>query len=78
MRAAEIKVKELIATKQPKRYDEAVSLLRDLKDLAEFQNRIVFFHSRVRELVSANLRKATLVDRINRGKILEGIMDEGK
>jgi hypothetical protein len=71
------KVEELIATKQPKRYDEAVSLLGDLKDLAQFQNRIDSFHPRVRELVSAHLRKATLVDKINRGKILEGIVKEG-
>jgi hypothetical protein len=72
------KVDEFIATKQPKRYDEAVSLLRDLKDLAAFQNRKGFFNSRVLDLVSAHLRKATLVDKINRGKILEGIVKEGK
>jgi hypothetical protein len=71
-------VDELIATKQPKRYDEAVFLLRDLKDLAEFQNRMDLFNSRVLDLVSAHLRKATLVDKINRGKILEGIVKEGK
>jgi hypothetical protein len=71
-------VEELIATKQPKRYDEAVFLLRDLKDLAEFQNREDLFNSRVLDLVSAHLRKATLVDKINQGKILEGIVKEGK
>jgi hypothetical protein len=71
-------VGELIATKQPKRYDEAVFLLRDLKDLAEFQNRKDLFNSRVLDLVRAHLRKPTLVDKINRGKILEGIVKEGK
>jgi hypothetical protein len=71
-------VDELIATKQPKRYDEAVFLLRDLKDLAEFQNRMDLFYSRALDLVSAHLRKAILVDKINRGKILEGIVKEGK
>ena len=72
------KVEEFIATKQPKRYDEAVSLLRDLKDLAEFQNRKDLFNSRVQDLVRAHLRKPTLVDKINRGKILEGIVKEGR
>jgi hypothetical protein len=71
-------VEEFIATKQPKRYDEAVSLLRDLKDLAEFQNRKEFFHSRVLNLVGAHSRKPTLVDKINRGKLLEGMVKEGK
>jgi hypothetical protein len=71
------KVEELIATKQPKRYDDAVSLLRDLKDLAEFRNRNDLFNSRLRDLVSTHLRKATLVDRINRGKLMEGIVREG-
>jgi hypothetical protein len=71
-------VDELIATKQPKRYDEAVFLLRDLKDLAEFQNRMDLFNSRVLDLVRAHLRKPNLVDKINRGKILEGIVKEGR
>ena len=43
------KIEKLIATKQPKRYDEAVSLLRDLKDLAEFRNRIDLFNSQLRD-----------------------------
>lgn len=72
------KVEELIATKQPKRYDEAVSLLCDLKNIAEFQNRNDLFNSRMRDLVSAHRRKPSLVDKINRGKLLEGIVKEGK
>jgi type II secretory pathway predicted ATPase ExeA len=59
---------------QPKRYDEAVALLRDLKDLAQFQNQKDIFKSRVLDLVRAHSRKPTLVDKINRGAILEGIV----
>ena len=72
------KIEKLIATKQPKRYDEAVNLLRDLKDLAEIRNRIDLFNSRLRDLVGAHLRKGTLVDKLNRGKLMEGIVGEGR
>jgi hypothetical protein len=56
------KVEDLIATKQPRKYDEAVEVLQDLRDLAgsdvaEFQRRVV-------ALRAAHVRKATLIERL--------------
>ena len=51
---------------------------RDLKDLAEFRNRVDLFNSQLRDLVVTHLRKGTLVDKINRGKLMEGIVGDGR
>jgi len=64
------KVEELIATKQPKRYDEAVSLLRDLRDLADLRDRTSDFSSYLNTLLTQHLRKGTLVDKVRRAKLL--------
>jgi hypothetical protein len=57
---------KLISTKVPARYDEAVTLLVDLQELArrdgppgEFERRFVAFRQ-------AHLRKPTLIDRFDR------------
>ncbi len=64
------KVEELIATKQPKRYDEAVSLLRDLRDLADLRGRNSDFSSSLNTVLTQHLRKGTLVDKVRRAKLL--------
>ncbi len=71
------KVEKLISTKQPKRYDEAISLLLDLKDLADHEDRILVFSSRMRALVSKHLRKDTLMKGIQKTKLLSEILKEG-
>lgn len=71
------KVEKLISTKQPKRYDEAVSLLQDLKDLADYKDHVSVFSSQMRALVSKHIRKDTLIKKIQQGKLLKEIIKEG-
>lgn len=56
------KVEGLIATKQPRKYDEAVEVLKDLRDLAGSD--VVEFQRRVGALRAAHLRKSTLIERL--------------
>ena len=66
-------VDKLIATKQPKRYDQAVSLVRDLHDLAEMQGNGRDFKSRMGALQRENSAKSTLIERLRKGKLLGGV-----
>lgn len=66
-----VMVDDLIASRQPKGYDEAISLLLDLHDLADIQGRSSDFSLRMRALHSGHIRKTTLVDRIRKAKLLE-------
>lgn len=64
------KVDQLIATRQPKRYDEAVSLLQDLHDLADMQHRTREFSLRMNSLCSKHTKKTTLVERFRKAKLV--------
>ncbi len=64
------KVDKLIATKQPRRYDEAVSLLQDLHDFAEMKGKNSEFSLRMSALHSEHTRKASLVNRFRKAKLL--------
>jgi hypothetical protein len=64
------KVDKLIATKQPRRYDEAVSLLQDLQDLAEMQGKRRDFTFRIGALRRENSAKSTLLERFRKAKLL--------
>ncbi|MGH6635791.1 MAG: hypothetical protein ACRED0_06520 [Gammaproteobacteria bacterium] len=59
------KVGSLIATKQPKRYDEAVGLLVDLRDLAARKDE-ADFRMRLEALRTEHARKPTLIDRLHK------------
>jgi len=59
------KVEGLIATKQPKSYDQAVGLLVDLRDLAA-RNDGADFRGRVEALRVATARKPTFIDRLHK------------
>lgn len=59
------KVNSLILTKTPKNYDEAVRLLIDLKDLAQKNNDISFFKSKLVGIRENHSRKSSLLSRIN-------------
>jgi len=63
-------VNKLIATKQPRRYDQAVSLVQDLHDLAERQNKGRDFKSRMGVLQRENSGKSTLIERFRKAKLL--------
>ena len=61
-----LKVHGLISTKQPARYDEAVKLLIDLRDLAARQGDTHSFQSRYRELCEKNAKKPSLLRRMEK------------
>lgn len=63
-------VDQLIATRQPKRYDEAVSLLKDLHDVADMQGRISEFSLRMNALQSEHTKKTTLVKKFRNAKLV--------
>ncbi len=54
----------MIDTKKPKEYDAAVTLLADLKALAERDGRAAAFTRRVRQLRELHARKPSLLDRL--------------
>jgi hypothetical protein len=56
-------VDRLVATKQSRRYDEAVSLLQDLHDLAERQRKGPDFKLRLGALQRENSGKSSLMER---------------
>ena len=57
----------LIATKQPARYDEAVKLLCDLRDLAVRRGRADGVESQLRRLCEMHAKKPSFLDRLKRG-----------
>jgi hypothetical protein len=58
------KVEQLVATKQPKRYDEAVGILKELCELAERQGTRSGFTTKLEKLSANHARKPTLIERI--------------
>jgi len=58
-------IESLIATKLPKNYDEAMKLLKDLKDLADRQGSSDF-QLRIAALRAAHARKSALMDRLRK------------
>jgi hypothetical protein len=64
------KVDKLIATRQPKQYDKAITLLQDLLDLADMQNASSDFSARMDALHSEHTRKITLVERFRKAKLV--------
>lgn len=58
-------MESLIAARQPKRYDQAVELLVDLRDLAARKGG-AGFEGRVEELRAAHARKPTFIDRLRK------------
>jgi hypothetical protein len=59
-------VDALIATKQPGRYDEAVKLLRDLRDLGVRDGRAAEVEARIQRLFGEHARKPSLIERLNK------------
>jgi len=59
-------VESLVATKQPKKYDFAVKLLVDLRDLAKRENSATF-RRQLEELRTQHAGKPSLIERLRRG-----------
>jgi hypothetical protein len=62
-------VDELIATKRPKDYDAAVTLLLDLQALAVREGEIFEFAEQMTRLRERHARKPSLIDRFNRARL---------
>jgi hypothetical protein len=60
------KIDALIATRQPGRYDEAVTLLKDLWDMGRHQGRAAGIERRIRRLQDKHAGKPSLLDRLRR------------
>lgn len=60
------KVEELIAIKQPKRYDEAVQLLADLRDLAARDGREDQALARIEDICVRHQKKPSFVQRVRK------------
>lgn len=65
-------VHDFIGTRQPKRYDDAVSTLKELHDLAELQGNMDAFRMKMSALHDEHQRKTTLVARFRKEKLLGG------
>lgn len=63
-------VDKLIATKQPKRYDEAVSLLQDLREVAALKGKSADFKSRLSALQHAHSAKGSLMAKLRNADLL--------
>jgi hypothetical protein len=59
-------IDSLIATKQPNRYDQAVSLLLDLRDLAQREGRDREFRKKLDTLHVDHARKPSFLDRLHK------------
>jgi len=57
---------QLIEAGKAKAYDEAVAILRDLGDLAEYQNRTAIFQSQIQKVQEQYSRRSALLDRLRR------------
>lgn len=68
-------VEQLTATKRPKDYDRAASLLVDLRDLAERPGRAEEVSKRIRELRERHTNKPSLLKRLEEKELL-GIVAE--
>jgi hypothetical protein len=58
-----VEVEALVATRQPKHYDQAVKLLLDLRDMG-FRNKAGDFSQRLEQLRTAQAQKPALLKRI--------------
>jgi len=70
-RSGWVKVDELIATKQPKKYDEAVALLRDLCDLGRREGETAEFETRLQRIQMRHEAKSTLIRRLREAGLLD-------
>ena len=64
------KIDDLIATRQPNRYDEAVRLLIDLRALADMQDKSADFLLRMEALCSEHSRKPSLIEKFRNAKLI--------
>lgn len=62
-------VRQLVDSKKPKSYDEAVRILGDLRDLAERENDEMDFRGRFHDLRDEHARKPSFLARLDKAKL---------
>lgn len=62
-------VRQLVDSKKPKSYDEAVKILADLRELAERENDEMDFRRRLHDLRDDHARKPSFVARLDKAKL---------
>ncbi|MBM3357765.1 MAG: hypothetical protein FJY54_08560 [Betaproteobacteria bacterium] len=67
------RVDQLIATKQPKKYDEAVALLGDLRELAARDGRVQEHSARLRRIQEQHEGKPTFISRLRKAGLLDSV-----
>lgn len=67
------RVDQLIATKQPKKYDEAVALLGDLRELAARDGRIQEHSARLRRIQMQHEGKPSFIGRLRKAGFLDSV-----
>jgi hypothetical protein len=63
------KANQLIVTKRPKNYDEAISILQDLRELAEKDGAGSAFYQRMQSLCRDHASKPALLERLRKAKL---------
>jgi len=66
-----LKIDRLIMTKQPKNYDEAVTLLNDLRDLGRRDGKTNAFAVRIRQIHAQHQAKPTFIRRLRNAGLLD-------
>ena len=64
------RIEALIDTKRPSEYEQAVQLLRDLRDLAARKGSVDEFDARLTRLRNAHARKPSLIQRLDRSRLV--------
>lgn len=61
-----IKIENIINTRQPGKYDEAVKLLVDLRDLSKKMNKAKTFDEKLKKICETHIRKSTFLSRLKK------------
>jgi hypothetical protein len=64
------RIDALIATKQPRRYDDALTVLHDLHELAGMTGQVGVFSARMQALCHTHAKKPALLDRFQKAKLI--------
>lgn len=67
-------VDQLIATKQPKKYDEAVALLCDLRELAVRDGKDQEVSAHLKRIWTQHAGKPTFVSRLRKAGLLDSVL----
>ena len=64
-----VKDENLVTTRQPAKYDEAVKLLIDLRDLSKKKNTIKTYYEKLKQIREKHIRKSTFLSRLKKADL---------